>query len=79
VKAIAAELKKYDASLTKKPRWLVMNKADLLEPAEAKKRAAALVKKLRWTKPWFLVSAMKAQGTRELSFAVMEFLQPTKR
>ena len=79
VKAIAAELKKYDASLTKKPRWLVMNKADLLEPAEAKKRAAALVKKLRWTKPWFLVSAMKAQGTRELSFAVMEFLQPAKR
>ncbi|HSW84949.1 MAG TPA: GTPase ObgE [Usitatibacter sp.] len=79
VKAIAAELKKYDASLTKKPRWLVMNKADLLEPAEAKKRAAALVKKLRWTKPWFLVSAMKAQGTHELSFAVMEFLQPTKR
>jgi GTP-binding protein len=79
VKAIAAELKKYDASLTRKPRWLVMNKADLLEPAEAKKRAAALVKKLRWTKPWFLVSAMKAQGTRELSFAVMEFLQPTKR
>jgi GTP-binding protein len=79
VKAIAAELKKYDTSLTKKPRWLVMNKADLLEPAEAKKRAAALVKKLRWTKPWFLVSAMKAQGTRELSFAVMEFLQPAKR
>jgi GTP-binding protein len=79
VRAIAAELKKYDASLTRKPRWLVMNKADLLEPAEAKKRAAALVKKLRWTKPWFLVSAMKAQGTRELSFAVMEFLQPTKR
>jgi len=79
VKAIAAELKKYDASLAKKTRWLVMNKADLLEPAEAKKRAAALVKKLRWTKPWFLVSAMKAQGTRELSFAVMEFLQPTKR
>jgi GTPase len=79
VKAIAAELKKYDASLTRKPRWLVMNKADLLEPAEAKRRAAALVKKLRWTKPWFLVSAMKAQGTRELSFAVMEFLQPTKR
>ncbi len=79
VKAIAAELKKYDASLAKKPRWLVMNKSDLLEPAEAKKRAAALVKKLRWTKPWFVVSAVKAQGTRELSFAVMEFLQPAKR
>jgi len=75
VRAIAAELKKYDPGLAKKPRWLVFNKADLLAPAEAKKRAAALVKKLRWTKPWFIVSAMKAEGTRELSFAVMDFLQ----
>jgi GTP-binding protein len=79
VKAIAAELKKYDASLAKKPRWLVMNKADLLDPAQAKKRAAALVKKLRWTKPWFVVSAIKAEGTRELSYAVMDFLQSAKK
>jgi GTPase len=75
VKAIAAELKKYDASLARKPRWLVLNKADLLAPAQAKQRAAALVKKLRWTRPWFMVSAMKAQGTRELSFAVMDFIE----
>jgi GTP-binding protein len=79
VKAIAAELKKYDASLAKKPRWLVMNKADLLDPKEAKKRASALVKKLRWTKPWFLISAVKAEGTRELSFEVMDFLDAKKK
>jgi GTP-binding protein len=78
VKAIAAELKKYDASLAKKPRWLVMNKSDLLAPAEAKKRAAALVRKLRWTKPWFVISAVKAEGTRELSFAVMDFLEANR-
>ncbi len=35
VKALAAELKKYDAALAKKPRWLVMNKADLLDAGEA--------------------------------------------
>jgi GTP-binding protein len=75
VKAIAAELVKYDASLAKKTRWLVFNKADLLAPAQAKKRAAALVKKLRWTKPWFMISAVKAEGTRELSFAVMDYLE----
>jgi GTP-binding protein len=79
VKAIAAELKKYDASLAKKPRWLVMNKADLLDPKEAKKRASALVKKLRWTKPSFLISAVKAEGTRELSFEVMDFLDAKKK
>ncbi|MEP7262141.1 MAG: Obg family GTPase CgtA, partial [Usitatibacter sp.] len=74
VKALAAELKKYDPALAKKTRWLVINKADLLDPAEAKKRAAALVKKLRWTKPSFVISGMKAEGTRELTFAIMDFL-----
>jgi GTP-binding protein len=75
VKAIAAELKKYDPGLVKKPRWLVINKADLLSEAEAKKRAAALVKKLRWTKPWFLIAGINGSGTRELTFAVMEHLE----
>ncbi|MGZ5082093.1 MAG: Obg family GTPase CgtA [Usitatibacter sp.] len=79
VKAIAAELKKYDPALVKKPRWLVVNKADLLDEAEAKKRAAALVKKLRWTKPWFLIAGIDGRGTRELTFAVMEFLETQRR
>jgi len=79
VKALANELKKYDAQLAKKPRWLVMNKADLLDPAEAKKRAAALVKKLRWTKPWFVISGIRSEGTREVTFAVMDFLEAEKK
>ena len=79
VKALANELKKYDAELAKKPRWLVMNKADLLDPAEAKKRAAALVKKLRWTKPWFLIAGINGEGCRELTFKVMEHLEAERR
>src|SRR5579862_6651107 len=75
VRALAAELKKYDAALAKKPRWLVMNKADLLDPKEAKLRAAALVKKLRWTKPWFVIAGINGQGCREVTFKVMEFLE----
>jgi len=79
VKALANELKKYDAALAKKPRWLVFNKADLIGPAEAKKRAAALVKRLRWTKPWFIVSAINTGGTEPLSYAVMDFLEGKKK
>ena len=79
VKALAAELKKYDAALAKKPRWLLFNKADLLEPKEAQARAKALVKKLRWTKEWFVISAVKAEGTRELTFAVMDFLDAERK
>jgi GTP-binding protein len=79
IRALANELKKYDASLAKKARWLVFNKADLIDPKEAKRRAAAAVKKLRWTKPWFVISAMKSEGTRELTFAVMEFLESERK
>jgi GTPase len=78
VKAISAELKKYDPALAKKPRWLVVNKADLLDAKEAKKRAQALVKKLRWTQPWFLVAGINGTGTKELTFAVMEFLEKNR-
>jgi GTP-binding protein len=79
VRALAAELKKYDAKLAKKPRWLVMNKADLLDTAEAKKRAAALVKRLRWTKPWFAIAGINGAGCRELTFRIMEFLEAERR
>src|SRR6266851_1034026 len=75
VKAIAAELRKYDPALARKPRWLVLNKIDLVPQAERKRRAQALAKKLRWTKPWFLVSGATGEGTRELTYAVMEFLE----
>jgi GTP-binding protein len=79
VRALAAELKKYDPALAKKARWLVMNKADLMEPAEAKKRAAALVKKLKWTKPWFLISGINGEGCRDLTYKVMDFLEAERR
>jgi GTP-binding protein len=79
VRALAAELKKYDPALAKKPRWLVLNKMDLIQPAERGKRAEALVKKLKWTKPWFAISAIAGEGTRELSFAVMEFLEDARK
>jgi GTP-binding protein len=75
VKALANELKKYDAALAKKPRWLVMNKADLLDPAEAAKRAKAMVKKLKWTGPAFVISGINGDGCRELTFSIMDFLE----
>src|SRR5438067_1037449 len=74
-KAIASELRKYDTALARKTRWLALNKIDLVPEPERKRRAQALVKKLRWTKPWFLVSGATGEGTRELTYAVMEFLE----
>jgi GTP-binding protein len=64
VKGLANELKKYDAKLHKKPRWLVFNKIDMAEDAAA--RAKDIVRRLRWKGPWFLVSAINGKGCREL-------------
>jgi GTP-binding protein len=74
-KAIVAELGKYDAELAAKPRWLVINKMDLLLPEEAQERAANIVRGLRFSGPVFLISAATGEGTRPLIEAVMELLQ----
>jgi GTP-binding protein len=79
VRTIARELKSFDADLATRPRWLVFNKADLLPPDEAKARAKDLVRRLRWKGPWFLVSAATGEGTREVCFKVMEFLDELRR
>ncbi len=78
-RAIVKELKKYDVALWKKPRWMVFNKADLLEPGERERRAKALVKKLKWTGPWFVISAATGEGCREVTYKVMDFLQRTRK
>jgi GTP-binding protein len=74
VRALANELKKYDASLYRKPRWLVFNKADLVPGGEAEARAQRIVRALRWKGRWFLVSAINGKGCRELCGQVYEFL-----
>jgi GTP-binding protein len=79
VRALANELKKYDPALAKKPRWLVINKMDLLDADEAGRRAKALVKKLKWTKPWFVIAGINGAGCRELTFEVMDFLESERR
>src|SRR2546426_508461 len=77
-RSIAAELKKFDPALHRKARWLVLNKMDMLPAEERETAAAALVRKLRWRGPSFCISALTGEGCRELSFAVMKFLETGK-
>jgi GTPase len=78
-RAIVAELKKFSPDLAEKPRWLVLNKRDLLPEDEAEKRARAIVRSLRFRGPHFLVSGATGAGTRELCEAVMAFLEERDR
>ena len=79
VRAIAAELKKFSKELAVKPRWLVINKKDLLPAPEAQQRARQIVRALRYKGPHFLISAATGEGTKELCQAVMTFLEEHDR
>jgi GTP-binding protein len=74
-RAIVAELGKFSGDLLDKPRWLVLNKRDLLPEDEAEKVARGIVRRLRHKGPWFLISGATGQGTRELAEEVMRFLE----
>lgn len=74
-RAIVAELKKFSKDLGKKPRWLVINKRDLLPDDEAEALAKDIARRLRFRGPTFLISAATGRGTKELAEAVMQFLE----
>ena len=74
-RAIVAELRKFSPELAAKPRWLVLNKSDLLPEPEAEQRAREIVRRLRYRGPKFLISGATGQGTRALCEAVMRFLE----
>jgi GTP-binding protein len=73
-KAIVEELRKYDEDLYNKPRWLVLNKLDMLPADEREARVKAFVKAYGWKGKMFAISAMTGEGCKELTFAIMEHL-----
>jgi GTP-binding protein len=73
-RSIASELKKFSPELAGRERWLVLNKLDLMQPAEAERRCKEIVRRLRWKGPVFRISGATRTGTRELCQAVMRRL-----
>ncbi|QOZ82663.1 MULTISPECIES: GTPase ObgE [Chromobacterium] len=87
-RAIVEELKKYDEELHGKPRWLVLNKVDMLPPGERELTVSAFLKAYGWPEEQpddrfgfdikaprvFSISALNHEGTRELTFAIMSYL-----
>ncbi len=70
VRAIVAELKKYDAELAAKPRWLVFNKLDMVPAEERERRVKDYVRRLRWKGPVFSISALARDGLQPLLEAI---------
>ena len=78
--ALVRELGKYSDTLLAKPRWVVVNKLDLV-PAEDREE---LVKKLHDAlcpdgRPFFAISAATREGTKEVVMAIAQFLDEQRR
>jgi GTP-binding protein len=78
-KAIVKELQKYDESLHDKPRWLVLNKLDMVPEGERKKRVKDFVKKFGWKGPAYEISALTREGCEELVQDIYNYLAEQKQ
>ncbi len=71
-RAILNELKKYDQNLYQKPRWLLLNKVDLLQNKEEK--IDEFLAEFADFDRFFVISAINGGGCKELTYALMEQL-----
>lgn len=76
---IIFEVEKWSRDLADKPRWLVLNKIDRLPSEETESRCQAIIDELDWTGPVFKIAAINGDGTKELMFAIMTFLEQQRR
>jgi GTPase len=79
VRQIPVELQKFSEELSRRERWLVFNKADLLLPEEAQARADELVKQLGWQGPVYLISALQRSDLDRLMQDVMARIETLGR
>lgn len=91
--AIVDELRKYDENLYTRPRWLVLNKLDMVPEDEREERIQAFLDAYGWSKEqpneyaafdpfaprWFATAGLTGEGTRELTFAIMDYLDAWNR
>ncbi|WP_028996464.1 Obg family GTPase CgtA [Azohydromonas australica] len=77
-KAIVAELKKYDPMLYEKPRWLVLNKLDMVPMEQRAARVKDFVKRFKWKGPVFEISALAREGLDPLLRAIFDHVQAHK-
>lgn len=76
VQAIAGELEKFSPTLATLPRWLILNKTDLLESPEAvDERCTDIIARLGWTGPVFRTSGLTRDGAMTVCYRLMEAIE----
>jgi GTP-binding protein len=77
-KAIVAELKKYDEALYNKPRWLVLNKVDMVDASEREAKVKDFIKRFKWKGKVFTISGLTREGCEDLLRAIYDHVKAEK-
>lgn len=77
-KAIVAELKKYDEALFNKPRWLVLNKVDMVDASEREAKVKDFIKRFKWKGKVFTISGLTREGCEDLLRAIYDHVKAEK-
>lgn len=75
---ILQELKNYDEALFHKPRWLVLNKLDLLPLDEQQARCDDIIAGLNWQGPVYRISAINKTGVDQLCYDIMDLIEKNR-
>ena len=75
---IVNELSSFSPELAEKPRWLVLNKSDLMDDEELKAKQDDIIQRLDWQGPVYTISAISKKGTETLAFDIMQQLEIDK-
>jgi GTPase len=79
VRIIENELRQHDPEMLNKPRWLILNKGDLLDDETRAARAQEIIQALEWKQPWFSVSAIGRDGTWPIMLKIQQFFDDQKQ
>jgi len=80
VQAIASELDKFSPTLASLPRWLILNKIDLVaSPEEVEAQCTEIVARLGWTGPVFRTSGMTREGAMAVCYQLMEAIEAQRQ
>jgi len=75
VQTIVGELEQFSEELASRPRWLVLNKMDLIANDEREAYTRDLLDRLSWDGPVFRISAATGEGCQALTQAIMQYLE----
>ena len=73
--SIVRELERFSPTLASRPRWLILNKVDLIDETLLAERKAAVIAALNWTGPVYEISALSRDGTKRLSGDLMTYIE----